>query len=151
MIGGEGDKLKNQSKRYINESDDCCTLGSDSISQSLISYQNQISPPSPPISRQIPTHLNKESKIKRNNNQMTLQIENFQGSNQPSSIMEDNHNNYSSYLNQKSSAIKSTWIETTTSGKSCFLTGRGSNYGTQSHIQVHSAMDQVILKHHKAA
>lgn len=80
---------------------------------------------------------------------MALQIENYQTNNP--NLIDENQAAYDGFLNQKSAKIKSSWVETTTSGKSCFLTGRGTNYGTQSHITVHSAMDQVILKHHKAA
>lgn len=53
-----------------------------------------------------------------------------------------NYGKYNQPLNtSKAKEIKSNWVDQTTSGKSCFLTGRGSTYGTQSHITVHSAMD----------
>lgn len=73
--GVDGERRREKSKRYNNESDDCCTLGSDSNSQSLISYKNQISPPSPPLSRQIPTNLVNEARIKKNQ-MVTLDIDN---------------------------------------------------------------------------
>lgn len=42
-------------------------------------------------------------------------------------------------------------MESTTSSNSCFLKGRGATFGVDSHVSMENAMDNVILKHHRAA
>ncbi|CDW88829.1 UNKNOWN [Stylonychia lemnae] len=145
----------NANRYNQNESDDYCTLGNDSYSQSLISYKNQNSPGSPQFQNasQMDKKNDRQSITQNNLRNQFMQLEIDDKENNP---YEDNSayskQNQNRGLNtSKAKEIKSQWIDQTTSAQSCFLTGRGSTYGTQSHITVHSAMDQVILKHHKAA
>eukprot|EP00347_Sterkiella_histriomuscorum_P004425 403360507 len=143
---------RNQKAEKYSESDDVCTIGTDNLSSSLISYQAIKSPnqtSSQQQQRKDQYQTNYEITQKSLKNQfLTLQVEDQK---QNSSSKQNQNLEQTALDSSRVKNIKSSWVEQTTSINSCFLNGRGSSYGTQSHITVHSAMDQVILKHHKAA